>query len=192
MQYLDLAAHLRGRLRCEARQWAEEEEQATRKLYERGRDTAAMLTETARMGYRIRAHTAGGSWGGMITHVGQDFLSMGTGDGSDLHLATAAAVFEVKGPVGPTGRMESNGPPTLLARLRQLELASSTVTLLTTVRPASTTAPPICGSLTVVGRGHVIVDRQDHGRWVTPLSVIAGVFVQGIGSVRKSDFHRQT
>jgi len=192
VQYLDLAAHLRGRLRCEARQWAEEDEQATRTLYERGRDTAATLTETARMGYRILAHTAGGSWGGMITHVGKDFLSMGTGDGSDVHLATAAAVFEVTGPAGATGRLESNGPPTLLARLRQLELASSTVTLLTTIRPTSKTAPPISGSLTVVGRGHVVVDRQDHGRWVTPLSVIAGVFVPGVCSIPKSDFHRQT
>lgn len=163
----ELRAGVGGELRAEA----EEGEQLASMASQRARSLIDVAGELVVRGDGVQLVAGGRSFVGEVIHAAGELLSLGTPAGRVDAPTSAVTVLTVSARPDAAGRDLASSPSTLVARLRELELAEATVEL----------GIPgfVDGELTVrldvVAVDHVVASGRDGQRFVVPLSAIAWV-----------------
>lgn len=165
-----LSTHLRALARSEFVAEREADEAAARIYHERGRELAAAIISLTTGSTLATAYLPGTSFTGGVVQATGDLVSLRGEDGSEAHVQLGPMVVLRLTPC-PAKRqpIESGGPQTFIALMRQIELQARHIRVV-----APTAGPRIAGALRVVASDHIVVEAVDDV-WVVPSPSIAAV-----------------
>ena len=150
----ELGRELREKVAGEFRRTAEEDEHAVRKTALRKRDLAQVAYELLSRGDVVRAIVGAFALRGVITHARGSLATLTPGEGPELHVNLAGpVVLEVVERSSTGGRSRQPfGPESFIARLREIELTESEVTVYLGV-----TAETPTGRIEAVAADHIML-----------------------------------
>lgn len=166
----DLSRELRGRVGPEFRAEAEESERQAAAAARRRRTLADVAGQLRSRGDRVAVALPGRVLTGVVVYVGEDFLALATPGGQADVPLTQPLTLRVVDPARGGGVGVRTGPPTLRARLLELELDGGQVEL-----AAFPLGDVHRGRLTTVGRDHVVVTDTQGDQWYVAMGAIGYV-----------------
>lgn len=158
-------------MRAEQRSYMEEVEDAVAETVAASTSFDMRLMELGSRSYEVDVELSDRQIRGRITHVSGEIATVQTVGGVNftLHMDRILAVrFSADRPGEPRG-IDTGGPSTLLARVRELWSSGERCTI------GRTNANAVLGDIAAVTEGHIeVVDHQKNS-WLIPMATIAWI-----------------
>ena len=167
-EFDELASELRQEVGGEFRLEAEAIEEDTAKLTLRRRTLEDIAVELMNRGDEVGAVGDGISVSGVITHT--------AGDLAIIETPHSIVSVNLAGPVSlrvlhraqKGGRGRATGSLSYRSRMLELEISGEFVEVVSINSP-----DPLRGTITIVGKDHLVILDRDDAEWFVPLSAIA-------------------
>lgn len=169
----DLGAELRQGAGSEWAEEASEDEQLTEVLRKRRLDLSDVLKEISNRGDRVTIQFGGHSFGGVVSHAGEDYATVvAPGQSADVRLD--ASTWSIVPSLEP-GDTQPGGAGTFKELLQEFEASNARVRL------ALPEKQVLVGQIAVVATDHLEVNDADGRLLYLPFEMVLGV-------IRSTDF----